>query len=166
MQLQTSELRGAVRCSRRQIYDVDVLPAQQLLCRASWDKREPAAHVLCEAYWHSARRDGAEPFTLISHKCAASGTAESVGLFEDRVEYRREVAGRGIDDLQYLGCGGLLLQCLARLGQEPRILHRNDRLRGEVLQQRDLLVGKWPYLKSARDNHSKQCVTLPQGYRQ
>ena len=35
---------------------------------------------------------------------------------------------------------------LARLGDEPRVLHRDDRLRGEVLQQRDLLVGERPDL--------------------
>ena len=63
-------------------------------------------------------------------------------LFEHRVEHRREIAGRGIDDLQYLGGRGLLLQCLARLGQEPRVLHRDDRLRREILEQRDLFLGE------------------------
>ena len=29
---------------------------------------------------------------------------------------------------------------------EPRVLHRDDRLRREILQQRDLLVGKRPHL--------------------
>ena len=33
---------------------------------------------------------------------------------------------------------------LARLGNQPRILHRDDCLRGEVLQQCDLLVGEGP----------------------
>src|SRR6266567_4723860 len=59
-------------------------------------------------------------------------------LLEYRVEHRREIAGRGIDDLQYFGSGGLLLQGLARLVDQSRILHRDDRLRSEVLQQRDL----------------------------
>src|SRR5215472_1821576 len=31
-------------------------------------------------------------------------------LFQDRLEYRGEVAGRGVDDLQYLGGRGLLCQ--------------------------------------------------------
>ena len=35
---------------------------------------------------------------------------------------------------------------LARLGDQPRVLHRDDRLRREVLQQRDLLVGERPHL--------------------
>ena len=29
---------------------------------------------------------------------------------------------------------------------QPRVLHRNDRLRGEVLQQRDLFVGERTHL--------------------
>ena len=71
-----------------------------------------------------------------------SAPRKRVRLFEHRVEHRYEVAGRGIDDLQDLGGGGLLLQGFARLGDEPRILHRDDRLRREILQQRDLLVGE------------------------
>ena len=34
---------------------------------------------------------------------------------------------------------------LAQFAEQPRVLHRDDRLGGEVLQQRDLLVGKWPH---------------------
>ena len=43
---------------------------------------------------------------------AASQSAHC--LFEHRVEYRREVAGRGIDDLQHFGGRGLLFQRLAK----------------------------------------------------
>ncbi len=39
-----------------------------------------------------------------------SCVAQPYCLFEHRVEHRREVAGRGIDDLQHLGGRGLLLQ--------------------------------------------------------
>ena len=35
---------------------------------------------------------------------------------------------------------------LADLAEQPRILHRDDRLRREILQQRDLLVGEGPDL--------------------
>ena len=63
-------------------------------------------------------------------------------LLQYCVEHRGEIAGRGVDDLQYLGGRGLLLQRLARLGQEPRILHGDHRLRREILQQRDLFLGK------------------------
>jgi len=61
-----------------------------------------------------------------------------VRLFEDRVENRNEVAGRGIDDLQYLSNRLLLLQRLAQFGQQPRILDRDHRLVGEGAHQIDL----------------------------
>ena len=66
-------------------------------------------------------------------------------LFQDRVEYRGEVAGRGIDDLQDFGGCGLLLQCLARLGDQPRILDRDHRLVGKGAHQFDLPLGKGLY---------------------
>ena len=47
---------------------------------------------------------------------------------------------------EHLGCGGLLFQRLARLGDQPRVLHRDHRLRREVLRQRDLPFSKGPYL--------------------
>jgi hypothetical protein len=51
-------------------------------------------------------------------------------------EHRREIARRRIDDPQNLSSGGLLLQSLLRLGDA--FSHRDDRLRSEILQQRDL----------------------------
>ena len=45
--------------------------------------------------------------------------AEPVRLFQDRIEYRDEVAGRGIDDLQHLGGRGLLLVGLFKFGGAP-----------------------------------------------
>ena len=74
-----------------------------------------------------------------------------------------EIAGRGIDDLQHLGGRGLLLQSLTRLGNEPRVLHRNDRLRREVLQKRDLLVGKRARLQAVHSQDPKQGIVLAQG---
>src|SRR5215467_13060415 len=83
-------------------------------------------------------------------------------LFQYRVEYRREVAGRGIDDLQYLRGRGLLLQRLARLVNEPRVLHRNDRLIGEGLHKRDLLDGEGPNFLTVDGDCAKQSVVFAQ----
>src|SRR5215471_17850233 len=88
-------------------------------------------------------REGAECLAIAKQQAAVGGTAKGVGLLQNRVEDRGEVAGRRIDDLQYLGGCGLLFERLTRLVDEPRILHRDDRLRREVLQQPDLLVGEW-----------------------
>jgi hypothetical protein len=47
---------------------------------------------------------------------ALNGVAQPDRLFQHRVEYRGEVAGRGVDDLQYLGGRGLLLEGFVTLG--------------------------------------------------
>src|SRR6516162_9095918 len=81
---------------------------------------------------------------------------------QQRVEHWGEVAGRRIDHLQDLGGRGLLLQRLACLGDEPRVLHPDDRLRREVLQERDLLVSKRPYLTAVYKNRPKQSALAAQ----
>src|SRR3954452_22220229 len=110
--------------------------------------------------------DRAEMPVFMHDERAVCGSAECVRLVQDRVEYRREVAGRGIDDPKHLGGRGLLLQSLARLGDEPRVLHRNDRLRREILQQRDLLLGKGPDLAAIGGNRAEQPVVLEQRHDQ
>src|SRR5215471_9677685 len=83
-------------------------------------------------------------------------------LFQYRIEHRREVAGRRIDHAQDLSGRSLLIQSLAGLGQQPCILHRNHRLRSEVLEQRDLLVSERANLLTIDRNKSEQDIALPQ----
>src|SRR5215471_14229480 len=90
----------------------------------------------------SADGNRAEPLAVIKLQAALCDTAETVRFFQYRVEHWREVAGRGIDDLQDFSGRGLLLQRLARLGQEPRILDRDHRLVGKRTDQFDLPLGK------------------------
>ena len=120
--------------------------------------REPFRDLPCSG---SARKRAPSR----SHQRAAVRAAQAARLLQYRVEHRGEVAGRGIDHLQYLGGRGLLLQRLARLGQQPRVLHRDDRLRRKVLQQRDLLVGERPDLRAGRHDHPKQRIALAQWHR-
>jgi len=54
------------------------------------------------------------PLAIIDPERAESGTAETVRFIQYGLEHRREIAGRGIDDLQYLGGRSLLIQCVAR----------------------------------------------------
>ena len=51
---------------------------------------------------------------------------------------------------------------LARLGDQPRVLHRDHRLRREVLQQRDLFVGERPDLLAIDRDRAEQRVVLAQ----
>src|SRR5215470_19131128 len=92
--------------------------------------------------------------------------AEPYRFIEHHLEYRREIAGRGIDDPQYLGGGGLLLQCLSGFSDEPRILHCNDCLRREILKQCDLLVTEWADFVAIGCNDAEQVMVLPQRHQQ
>jgi len=84
-------------------------------------------------------------------------------LFKHGVEHRSEVTGRRVDDLQYLGGRGLPLQGLSRLGQEARILHCNDRLRREVLQQSNLFLRERTHLTAIDYEGAQQRLILSQG---
>ena len=51
---------------------------------------------------------------------------------------------------------------LPQFAEQPRILHRDDRLRSEVLKQPDFLVGEWLYLSSSCADGTKKNTILPQ----
>ena len=55
-------------------------------------------------------------FAIIELKASVIGTAQRMGLLQNGVEHRREIAGRRVDDLQHLGGRGLLLQGVPQLG--------------------------------------------------
>src|SRR5215475_1777903 len=107
---------------------------------------------------HITERSRMKPVTVKCPKGAEARIAQRRRLFEHCVEYRREIARRAVDHLQYLGGGGLLLQSLACLGDEPGILHCDDRLRGEVLQQRYLLIREWADLPTIRGDHTEEGI--------
>ena len=56
-----------------------------------------------------------------------------------------QVEGRAADHLEHVGGGGLLLQRFAQLVEQAGVLDGDDGLVGEVLQQRNLLVGERPH---------------------
>jgi hypothetical protein len=94
-------------------------------------------------------------FAVIGEQHSERRFAEARRLIEHRVEHRSQVAGGAVDDLQHLGGRGLLLQRLARLGDQPRVLDRDHRLRCEVFEQRDFLIGIRPDLSSL-------CADIPE----
>src|SRR5215831_8098838 len=119
------------------------LPAADSSQRSTWTRsnRAELRRPFDIARW-TANRGEMKKFAVIGKHVTVSRLAEPDRSLEHRVEDRGKVAGRGIDDLQYLGSRGLLLQGFARLGDESRVLDCNDGLRGEVLQQRDFFCEK------------------------
>ena len=60
----------------------------------------------------------------------------------DRFKHRLHIGRRPGDYPQHLSSRGLLVERLARRVDEPRVFHRDDRLRREILQQRGLFLGE------------------------
>src|SRR5262245_34350722 len=61
---------------------------------------------------------------------------------DQRVQHRLQVERRAADYLKHVSSGCLLLQRLAQLVEQSRVLNGNDGLGGEVRNQRNLLVGE------------------------
>ena len=109
--------------------------------------------------WHPAQRSRLDVLAIVGPQDPKRGPTKREGLLQHRIEHRSEIAGRGVDDLQDLGGCGLLLQGLARLGDQPRIFHRDHRLGGEILQQSDLLVReRADFLAIGRDRAEHRIV--------
>ena len=84
---------------------------------------------------------------------------------DQRIEHRLQIEGRAADDLEHVGGGGLLLQRFAQLVEQPGVLDRDDGLRGEILDQLDLLVGERPDLLAIDDDRADQLVVLEHRHR-
>ena len=82
----------------------------------SIDSRGVAGIVLGVSRRHAPCRSKAKALAVVGSQLAELRAAQPHRLFEHRVENRGEVAGRGIDDLQYLGGRGLLSERLVALG--------------------------------------------------
>ena len=84
---------------------------------------------------------------------AGAGAGQLHRAANDGHEHGLDVRRRAADDAQDLAGRGLLLERLGqvrvlglKLGEQPRILDRDDRLVGEGLQQGDLALRKQPHL--------------------
>ena len=62
--------------------------------------------------------------------------------------------------MQDFGSCDLLLQRLAQFVEQARILDSDDGLRGEVLNQLDLFVGKWANLLTVDEDGADELVLL------
>src|SRR5215831_2890896 len=98
-----------------------------------WAGPEPLPQLIGQVWCETSCRYRTVFLTIIDGQAHNLRAAQGMRLLQDRVEYRREFTGRGIDDTQDFRGSGLLFQRLAGLGQEPRILHRDNDLRSKIL---------------------------------
>src|SRR5437879_4779523 len=105
--------------------------------RAAVSRAKWLAHQIRERARKSLSCHCPKTIPIVGSQDAVCGFAQAVCLLQDRVEDGGEVAGGGVDDPEHLGGGGMLFKRLAGLGDEARVLYRDDRLGREILQQRD-----------------------------
>jgi hypothetical protein len=82
-------------------------------------------------------------------------------LFEDRIEHRRQIAGRSVDHLQDFGCRSLLLQRFLLFRKQSRVLHRDRRLICEGTDKVYLSVGE-RFNSLAREYEKADRITITQ----
>ena len=80
--------------------------------------------------------------------------------FDQSVEHSLQIERRAADDLEHVGGGGLLLQGLAQLVEQARVLDGDDGLIGEALEQLDLPVAEWADFLAVDADGSDQLVIL------
>jgi hypothetical protein len=85
-------------------------PGEQRRKNRGLAKADPAGQFLGPVLRVAAHGDTPKGVALEQKQRAARRTAVRVRLFQYRLEDWLQLAGRGIDDLQYLGGRGLLLQ--------------------------------------------------------
>ena len=71
------------------------------------------------------------------------GLAQPHRGFNQRVEHRLQIERRAADDLEHVGGRRLLLQRLAQLVEQARVLYGDDGLLSEVAQELDMFVAEW-----------------------
>ena len=95
----------------------DTLAGDQRPGRRIVIARIAAAHLRVEGISQPSGGDRPEAFAVVEFEIAVSDIAQRHRLFEDRVEHRLKLAGRAVDDLQYLGDRLLLFEALAQFGR-------------------------------------------------
>src|SRR5262249_37913038 len=71
--------------------------------------------------------------------------AQACCRLDQGVEHGLQIECRAADDLEHVRSGGLLLQRLALLVEQARVLDPNPRLVGEGGYEFDLPTSEWPH---------------------
>ena len=91
----------------------DILTSEGTLASAAWSGLiRGCRQVVGIARRETAHRARSEIVAVVYPQTPKSGLAQAHRLFQNGVERGCEIAGRGVDDLEDLGGGGLLLERL------------------------------------------------------
>src|SRR5262249_8263900 len=84
--------------------------------------------------------------------------AKPNGRLNQRIKDCLEIESRAADDLEHVGGSGLLLQRLAQLVEQARVLDGDDGLAGEIGHQLDLFVGERSNLSAVDADRADQAA--------
>ena len=87
---------------------------------------------------------------------------KSNGRFHQSIQHRLQIECRAADDLEHVGGCGLLLQRLAQLVEQARVLDGNDGLLGKIADQLDLRVRERTDFLAKEIERPNQLVVLEQ----
>jgi hypothetical protein len=121
------------------------------------------AQQLREPTRDAPHRNGAEFAVLIELQLTEGTPAEAVCFIQYRLEHRREVAGRTVDDPQHLGGRGLLLQGLVTLGialVQPALQFRVRALKigDDLLRIGECAVRRRAHLRTSSDRPPNRII--------
>src|SRR5262245_38401062 len=153
---------GVLRCVQ-DIGDLHRLFCSKCLleCRCwTWSNNRVAPPLFNKYLRSSMHCHSSKGVPLASIQDAKLSLANLGRLREHCIKDRLKVARRCADHLQYVCGGGLLLQRLAELIEQSRVLDGDDGLRGEIGNQFDLLVGERLDLLTVDDNGADQLIIL------
>ena len=129
-------------------------------------ERPPAARYACcgctldELQRHSIIGGKLKMRTLRAKDTSHLRIAQTGGRRDQCIEHGLEIECRAADDLEHVGGGSLLLQGFTEFVEQTRVLDGDDRLRGEVLDQLDLLVGERADLLAEDADRADQRIFL------
>src|SRR5215471_4964823 len=95
---------------------------------------------------------------------AKFGVADARRILQHRLEHRLQLAGRTADDTEHLRGRGLLLQRLAQLVEQARVLDGDDGLAGEISNKVNLLLVERTDLLAVNAERTNQLVLFEHRY--
>jgi hypothetical protein len=102
---------------------------------------------------------------VVTGEKSVTGLTEAGGGSDDGVKDGLQIGRRARDHAQDLGRGGLLLERLFRLGEQPDVLNGDDGLVGEGLKEGNLRVGEWPALLPGDGDGADRIAISQHGHR-
>jgi len=108
------------------------------------------------------RGHGVARIAVVTENHSSCCAAEPDSRIQESVEHGLQIEGRAANDLEHVGSRGLLLERLAQLIQEARVLDSDDGLSREVRDQCDLLVGERSNFLAINTDRADQVIIFKQ----